>query len=160
MGAGWLTPNSIKQTDGSFKIKSDGDLLLPQWTFPNYSGEVILDTTPGGGGGSATIETADACLIASGAIAPALPTSMIGDIWITGEGNADDALTTITAGATFEGKILFLRTYGTTIITVTHGAGLILPGGLNFTLNSVDDVVAVVWKSANVWRALFATNCG
>jgi hypothetical protein len=42
MSIGWLTPNSLRQPDGSWRIKSDGDALIPNWQFPNYSGTVMV----------------------------------------------------------------------------------------------------------------------
>ena len=42
MSSGWLTSNSLKQPDGSYKIVSDGDSLLPVWQFPARNGFVPL----------------------------------------------------------------------------------------------------------------------
>lgn len=144
MGAGWLTPNSIRQADGSWKIKSDGDLLIPVWEFPNKSGKVLLDTD-----GVTTVSGPQSLTIATGVIAPTLPASIIGEIRVTGEGDADDNLTTITAGTTFTGKILLVRKAGAGTITVKQSASILMR--TDCTLNHVNDLLVLIWSAANVW---------
>lgn len=115
---------------------------------------------PSSGGGESSISAAESVTISDGVIAPTAPTSMIGNLAVTGEGDTDDALTTITADSGFEGKVLHIRKAGSGTITATNGAGLILAGGNNLTMNSVDDLLVLEWKSANVWREISRASCG
>ena len=105
------------------------------------------------------ITTMDIVTIANGIVSPVPPVSIIGELHIEGEGDADDDLDTISANTTFEGKILILRKTGTGIITVKRSVSLLLVV-TNFVLSSEDDCLALEWKSANIWRELFRANCG
>jgi hypothetical protein len=109
-------------------------------------------------GGSAAIDSVQSLTIASGVIAPALPDGVFTNVAVTGEGNTDDDLSAITAGVTFSGKMVLLRKGGAGTITVKKSAVLLLAA--DFSLNSVDDVLCLEWKSAGVWREHYRCNCG
>jgi len=104
------------------------------------------------------VNSADIAIV-GGIIAPLVPESIIGELNITGEGDTDDDLDTITSDSTFTGKILILRKTGAGVITVKRSASMLL-AVTDFTLNSVDDALMLIWKSANVWRELSRSNCG
>jgi hypothetical protein len=109
-------------------------------------------------GGSAAIDSAQALSIAGGQIAPSAPSGVFANAAVSGEGDADDDLTAIIAGAAFSGKMIIIRKAGAGTITVRKSASLLLAA--DFTLNSVDDVLCLEWKSANVWREHYRCNCG
>jgi hypothetical protein len=98
------------------------------------------------------VNSADVAIV-GGIIAPLVPESIIGELNITGEGDTDDDLDTITSDSTFTGKILILRKSGSGTITVKRSASLLLDTA-DFILNSVDDNLMLIWKSANIWREI------
>jgi hypothetical protein len=109
-------------------------------------------------GGSAAIDSVQALTIAAGVIAPSLPAGVFANVAVSGEGDADDELTAITAGVTFSGKMMLIRKSGAGTITVKKTAGLLLAA--DFVLNSVDDVLCLEWKSSGVWREHYRCSCG
>lgn len=147
---GWLTPNSIRQTDGSWKIKSDSDILIPEWQFPNYSGMVQLATSLGSLLATAEALTVDAALES---ITPTWKVDPILYVKVSGAGGLADDLKVITASAAFVGKLLLLEMANAGIITMINAAGL-LTGGANFTLDSIYDRMLMHCIAANSWVCL------
>ena len=132
---GWLTQNAIRQSDGTWKIKSDSDPLLPEWQFPNYSGMVQLATSLGSLLATAEALTVDAALES---ITPTWKVDPILVVAVSGAGGLADDLKQITVSAAFIGKLIVLKGAGAGDITVKNGAPM--KTGSDFILNSVYDL--------------------
>lgn len=144
MSIGWLTPNAIKQTDGTYKIKSDGDALLPQWTFPNSTGVVQLTSSAG------VLPTAEAVTIsAGGTITPAIKPDQTIVVSVSGAGGLADDLDSIVAPAAWVGKYLVVKMAGAGTITVKNSAALVI--GSNCTLDSVYDRLTLECVAVDTW---------
>jgi hypothetical protein len=109
-------------------------------------------------GGSATIDIVQNLTIDSGSVSPAAPGGMLGNIALTGQGDMDDDLVAISAGAAFSGKMIILRKAGNGAITLKKSTNLVLAA--DFILNSPDDVICLEWQSSGVWREHYRCNCG
>jgi hypothetical protein len=142
MSNGWLTPNSLKKPDGSWRISSDGDSIIPNWEFPNASGKVLLDTT------QQALPTAQALTVAvGGTVTPTQIAGLIAVLNISGAGGLADDLDSFTVPAAWIGKLILCRMAAAGTITIKRNANIVM--ATDITLDAVEDRALFEVTAAN-----------
>ena len=73
---------------------------------------------------------------------------------------ASDDLDSVSGGNAYEVLRISPANDARTVVVKHDGVNLILAGGMDFTMNSIDDIITLECKSSGVWREVSRSNNG